>query len=750
MKTLLPVPKSQGLDRRAFLRVSATAGGGLLVAAYLDPIANAIAQEHGAPTAQAYDPTAFVKVMPNGGVIIYSKNPEVGQGIKTSLPMIIAEEMDVEWKDVTVEQADFDEARFGRQRSGGSGGTPQNLDNLRRVGASVRTMFIAAGAQKWNAEDTECTAAFGRVIHIPSKRSFSYGDLAASAATMTPPELKAVTLKDPKDFKIIGHPIPGVDVPKIVRGMPIYSIDFTVPNMLYAVFEKCPVFLGKAKSANLDVVKAMPGVRNAFIIEGTDDLTGLNSGVAIVADSWWQANVARKQLKVTWDEGATAQQNSDGFQRAADELAKKAPEFPIRVDGDADAVFKTAAKIVEATYSYPFLSHAQLEPQNCVAHFHDGKLEFWSPTQTPGNGRDEVSKVLGIPAGNITIHMLRSGGGFGRRLTNEYMLESAWISRVMNAPVKLLWTREDDFAHDHYRPAGYHYIKASLDSAGKLNAWKNNFVSFGENGVYQTPPAQVASNEFPSTFLPNFDFQASLIPSGVPMHSLRAPGSNAYSYVFNSFIDELAVAAGKDPIEFRLEILSLPQFKNPKARPTAPGAEPDVNAERMRGVMQAVKERSGWGKRTLPKGTAMGFAAQMALAGYFAQVAEVTVDPNKKVKVNKIWVVGDIGKQIVNTSNAVNMVQGAVVEGMSHIMNWQITIDQGRAQQSNFHQYQPTRISQAPKEIDVHFLTPDYPTTGLGEPGLPASIPAVANAIFAATGERIRSLPLAKHGYRWA
>jgi isoquinoline 1-oxidoreductase beta subunit len=740
------------IDRRSFLRVSALAGGGVMLGLYVKPQAKA--QFGGGP---ALDAHTYIKIAPDGTVTIMAKNPEVGQGVKTMLPMMIAEELDVDWKNVKTEQADFDDSKYATQFAGGSLATPMNWMPMRQAGAAGRAMLITAAAQTWNVPASECSTASGKVYHKASNRSLGYGELAGKMAGVPMPDVKTLQFKDPKDYKIMGHAQRGVDVHDIVTGKPIFGIDVTRPGMLYASYEKCGVFGGKVASANLDEIKKMPGVKDAFIVERPDITDtvlpgdpGLESGIAIVAETWWQAQTARKKLQVTWNEGPHANQSSVAFAQRADELNKQAPQQTLRKDGDPEAGLSGAAKVVEAAYSYPFISHAPLEPQNCTAHYQDGKCEIWTNSQIPGGGRTLVAKTLGLEEKNVHLNLVRGGGGFGRRLTNDYMVEAAYISKTVNAPVKLLWSREDDMTHDYYRPGGFQFLKAGVDANGKLVAWRNHFVSYGDGKRFANAAA-MGPTEFPQKFIPNYALHTSVMPLGMKTGALRAPSSNAFAFVIQSFIDEMAHAAGKDPVQFRLDLLSAPP--PPAAAAPAGGGGfggGSLNADRMKGVVQLVAEKSGWGKTNLPKGSALGVAFHYSHSGYFAEVAQVSVDAANKVKVHKVWVAADVGSQIVNPSGAENICQGAIIDGMSELMAQEITLEKGRVQQTNFNNHPMVRLTQAPPQIEIHFLKSENPPTGLGEPSLPPILPAVANAIFTATGKRVRSLPISKSGFSWA
>jgi isoquinoline 1-oxidoreductase beta subunit len=744
------------LARRSFLKISLLAGGGVMLG--LTTEHDAEAQGRGGRPSAPPEPQNFIQVAPDGTVTILAKNPEVGQGVKTMLPMLIADELDVDWKHVKVEQAPFDEAKYNMQSAGGSTATPVNFMPMRQVGAAGRALFVTAAAQTWNVPPSECTTASGRVLHKASNRSLGYGQLTAKVAALPAPNLDELKLKDPSEYKIIGHSQTAIGLHDIVTGKPVFIIDMKLPGMLSAVYERCPVLGGKVVSANLDEIKKMPGVKQAFIVDRPEitniplhypDLVG---GVAILADNWWQAQMARQALKVTWKEGPAASGSSVAFAQRAAEMNKQPPQRTLRADGDVEAAFKSAAKIVEAAYSYPFISHAPLEPQGAVAHFNDGKMDIWTNSQQPGQGRRLVAQTLEIPAEDVTLHMVRGGGGFGRRLTNDYMVEAAYIARQAGVPVKLLWSREDDMGHDYYRPGGFQYLKAGLDSSGKIVAWQNHFISYGE-GEQFVSSAAMGPTEFPQRFIPNYALYASVQPLGLRTGALRAPTSNAIAFVIHSFLDEVAHAAGKDTVQFRLDLLDAapPVAAEPAGRGGRGGfGPPGVNAERMKGVMHLVAEKSGWGKKKYPKGTAMGVAFHFSHQGYFAEVAEVSVDAANKVKVHKVWVAADVGSQIVNPSAAENIVQGGIIDGLSELMSQKITVEKGRVVQSNYNQHGMVRLAQAPPEIEVHFLKTSYGPTGLGEPALPPILPAVANAIFNASGKRVRSLPFSDSHFSWA
>ncbi len=735
------------LDRRSFLKMTALAGGGFTLGLYTIP--RTLAQGPG--RRPDFVPVAFIRIDPSGVVTLMAKNPEIGQGVKTMLPMLIAEELDADWKDVRIEQADVNPELFGPQFAGGSTATPINWDPLRRVGAAYRQMLVIAAAQTWGVPERECTTRCGKVLHAKSSRIAPYGQLAAKAATLTPPDLKSVVLKDPKDYRIIGKSHPGVDNHAIVTGKPIFGIDVALPGMLHAIIQRCPVFGGKVKSANIDEVSKLSGVRKVLIIEGAlanDPVAGwepgMEPGVAILADSWWQAQSARKSLKVDWDYGRGASQNSDDFAKRAAELLKSPPAQTVRSYGDVDGALKSAAKVLQAVYGYPFLAHGTLEPQDTTAAYENGKLEIWTTSQMPAEGRTLAAHALGVDPANITIHMCRAGGGFGRRLMNDYMVEVAWLAKQTGKPVKLVWAREDDISHDAYRPGGTIGLKAGLDARGKLVAWSQHLVTYGD-GKTLVQCGDIGGDEFPAGRVPSFSLGMSAIPLWLRCGALRAPGDNAYAFVHQSFLDELAAAAGRDLLDFQLEILNATPAADTKVDPNNPDL---LNPERMKGVLELVAEKSGWRNRKRSPGRAMGLGAHFCHLGYFATVADVSVDSQNRVTVHHVWAGGDIGNEIINPAAAENLCCGGIIEGLSH-MQQEITLTNGRVDQSNYHQHPMLRMRQAPP-IEIFWRKSEFAPTGLGEPALPPILPAVGNAIFAATGKRIRTVPLKRSGFSFA
>lgn len=741
-------------SRRGFLRAGA-AGGAFLIGMSAQGVLAAVSDTKAGAASPDFVPNAFIRIARDGSVILISKQPEIGQGIKTSLPMVIAEELDVAWDSVRVIQGDLNLEAYGSQGAGGSNSTPNNYENFRRLGATARAVLVQAAAQAWKAPAGECTTDGGHVLHAASKRRLAYGDLVEAAAKLPLPDAASVAVKDPATFKLLGKRIGGVDNPAIVSGKPLFGIDVQLPGMLHAQYVKCPVFGGKPLRANLDAVRALPGVKDAFIIEGTSNLNGLRPGVAIVATSTWAAIRARRALEVTWDEGGAAKHSWADFTAQAKAAASRPGATVLRKDGDVAAALKGAARTVEAAYSYPFISHASMEPQNCTAWIKpDGALELWAPTQNPNAGQALVSGTCGIPKEKITMHIIRSGGGFGRRLSSDFIVEATAIAQRMKdkAPVKLTWTREDDLQHDHFRPGGFHFLRGGVDKAGKVVGWHNHFVTFanrveqdGKSALRPGSGGSLSPDEFPGRWLANCQLEQTALECSVPMGPWRAPGSCVFAWAFHSFIDELAHAGGRDPLAFRLELLGDKDIMAPSVERGQP-----YNVARMRAVLQTAADKAGWGKKKFARGQGQGIAFHFSHRGYVAQVAEVTVSQDGKVKVDRVVAASDVGPTIINLSGAENQVEGSVIDGLSTLMFPELNLENGRIVQSNFHDYQLLRIGDAPAKIEMHFVKSDQPVTGLGEPPLPPLAPAVCNAIFAATGKRVRELPLSKADLSWS
>ncbi len=730
LDSLIERGRDQAIGRRGFIKLGGMASGTLALGFSLNT--RAASADGALGTVNAY-----VMIKPDNTVVIAAKNPEAGQGVKTSLPMIVAEELDADWSTVDVVQSDIDAKRYGPQFAGGSLSIPMNWDPLRQAGAAARAMLVAAAASQWQVPAESCQTRDSKVFHPASNRSATYGELAEAASQQAVPEPDTLTLKSPDQYRLLGRRISGVDNPAIVTGKPLFGIDQQVPNMHYAVYVKCPARGGSVKSANLDAVKALPGVSDAFILAGNGEVTELLPGVAIIANSTWAAFSARKTLQVEWDESSAAKDDWQAKVKEARNLRDKKGQAELDNAGDVDAALASAHRSVEAFYTYPFVPHAPLEPQNCTAHVTDGRCELWAPTQMPQRAVTAVAGLLELPESAVTLNQTRIGGGFGRRLMNDYCCEAAAIAKRAGVPVKLQWTREDDMAFDFYRVGGFHALRGALNDKGELQAWHNHFISFTDDGEKPARGGNLSSNEFPAPLIPNARLERSLMDSGIPSGWWRAPGSNGIAFAVQGFLHELSVAAERDHLEFLLEILGR------TARPASEGAGRELDNARAAGVLKLVAEKAGWGKTA--KGRGQGLAFHFSHGGYFANVAEVSVDTDRKVTLHRVTVVGDVGP-IVNLSGAENQVQGSVIDGYSTMAGLALDIEKGRVRQSNFHDYPLLRVNRAP-QIDVHFLQSANSPTGTGEPALPPLAPAVTNALFAATGERVRELPLSRSGF---
>jgi isoquinoline 1-oxidoreductase beta subunit len=714
--------------RRSFIKTTALAGGGLMIGfSWLASCKPSPEQIKNMPK-EWFNINGFLKIGENGLVTIMSPNPEIGQNVKTSMPMIVAEELDIDWKDVIVEQAPLNTDIFTRQLAGGSQSIRQGWEGLRMAGATGRHMLKEAAAKAWQVPVGEITTEVGMLHHKASGKSAGYGEMASAATQLEAP--KEVALKDKRDFTIIGTSRKNVDGPKIVTGQPLYGLDYTQEGTLIAMIVHPPAFGMKLKSYDDSSAKAMPGIKNIFTIdtypEGQNkqwsDVSAFSDLLVVVGNSTWEVLNAKKALRIEWEMAeknnqSTALEDTKTHIANMAEVASK-PGKLVRKDGDPEKAFKNAAKIIERSYSAPFLAHNTLEPMNFFANITADKAELVGPTQTPEFMEKSVAERLGLPLEKVDIQMTRQGGGFGRRLYGHFMVEAAVISQKMNAPIKLIYTREDDMTFGTYRPSYYVTYKAGLDE-------NNNLIAFYVNagGIPESP---LAANRFPAGAVANYLAEEWSIDSNITVGAFRAPRSNFIAGAEQSFLDEVAELAGKDPIDFRLELLN-------KAMENPVGENNDYDAKRYAGVLELVKEKSNWGQEQ-PNGIQRGVAAYFCHNSYVANVLDMKMKNGRPV-VEKVHCAIDCGI-VVNPDAATNLTEGGLVDGIGHAMFSELTLKDGEPQQNNFDKYRLIRHSEAPKSIEVHFVKNDIDPTGLGEPPFPPVFGALANALYKTTGKR--------------
>jgi isoquinoline 1-oxidoreductase beta subunit len=738
------LPKSP--SRRNFLVAGLTAGGAFMVGV---PLMTMLSDEARASASNRIG--YFVEIRPDGTVIIGVAQPEIGQGVRTALPMLVAEELDVEWANVQIKQMPLGIVKvpegftwkYGGQGAGGSTSIIDAWPFLREVGASARRQLMQAAANRWQVAVETCRTEPGVVLCDANRQQLSYAELATEAAALPLPEEPAEP-KPASEFRIIGKPTSVIDARDIVTGKARYGLDTDVPGMKYASIERCPWLDGTVASLDDAAARALAGVLDVFVIEGPkpgEPYFILASGVAVVADSTWAAFQGRKALRIEWTHGPHSTESTESFWQQCETLLAGSGQV-VRDDGDFDAAMGSAAKTVKARYQQPYVNHAPLEPQNCFAHVQEKSARIIAPTQMPSGASRAVNEVTGIDREFISVEMTRVGGGFGRRLTNDYVAEAALVSKQAGGiPIQLVWTREDDVKHDFYRPSGMHELKAAVNAQGKVTGWTHRLASASK--YYRRPDvtpegmfeAELYVDDFPAGMVENLRIEWLAVQSGVPRGSWRAPAHTANAFVVQSFLDEVAHASGQDPLQLRLDL-----YGDSRELPYAQHGGPTFNPWRLSRLLEHVAKEIDY-PRQRPKGSAVGIASHFTFGGYAAHAVEVTVGSKGELSIDRIVAAVDCGL-VVNPRGVEAQLQGGTVDGLSTALNLQITVKDGQIQQSNFHDYPLLRLAGVPKQVECHILPYGDTPTGMGEMGIPTLAPALCNAIFNASGVRIRKLPI--------
>jgi isoquinoline 1-oxidoreductase beta subunit len=730
------------VDRRTFLKTSAAGGAALLIGFHLPARASDPAEEQEKPPINPLN--AWVRITPDNHVTLILAKSEMGQGIMTALPMILAEELCLDWKQVSIEQAPTNPQIYDHG-TGGSGSVGSSWLPLRQAGAAAREMLIAAAAKKWEVGTDTCKAQNGYVVHGHPQRSFKYGELVADAALLPIPNFKEVPLKNSRDFTIVGHDTHRVEAALKATGTAVFGIDARPDGLLYAVIARCPVFYGKVASFDATKAKAVRGVRDVFQIEVSGRGASTTGGVAVLADNSWAAIEGRKALEVKWDEGAAASESTEELRKQFIANAAK-PGKVVRNEGDADAALASASKKLEAVYELPFAAHVCMEPMNCTVDIQADRAEAWVPTQAPQWAQGVIAEAAKLPPEKVAVHTMLMGGGFGRRYQADFVMEAAQVAKAAGKPVMVVWTREDDMQHDFYRPASYHKCQGAVDAAGNLAAWKHFQTStsiaakWREKGEENAEQGEFGTGATVPYSSPNIRIEYTLAHSSAPRAWWRSVEHSSSGFVVESFVDELAAAAGQDPLEFRLRLIGesrkIPQFgEGPDAAP--------LDTARLKAVLRLAAEKAGWGK-PLPEGEGRGIAGFFSFDTYTAAVAEISIRQNS-LKIKRLVCAVDCGR-VVNPNGVRAQVESAAIYALTATLKDAITVERGRIVQSNFNDYQMLRMKEAPP-IEVHLVASEEKPTGIGEPTVPVIAPALCNAIFNATWKskkevRIRRLPI--------